>query len=106
MLAAPDNLITPSSITSTNCIFTHAPYTQNMQFLPMLQRLIASNSISSVNPTLDQGNREVIELLAGWLNDLGFTTEIMPLADPLVLSHINFASIIRLINVLVLVNFQ
>ncbi|MEH6469270.1 MAG: M20/M25/M40 family metallo-hydrolase, partial [Porticoccus sp.] len=47
----------------------------------MLQRLIASNSISSVNPTLDQGNREVIELLAGWLNDLGFTTEIMPLAD-------------------------
>ncbi|MDX2350199.1 MAG: acetylornithine deacetylase [Porticoccus sp.] len=53
-----------------------------MQFLPMLQRLIASNSISSVNPTLDQGNREVIELLAGWLNDLGFTTEIMPLADP------------------------
>ena len=48
----------------------------------MLQRLIASNSISSVNPSLDTGNREVIELLASWLSDLGFVTEIMPLADP------------------------
>jgi len=53
-----------------------------MQLIPMLQQLIAKNSISSINPTLDQGNREVIELLASWLNDLGFTTEIMPLADP------------------------
>lgn len=48
----------------------------------MLQQLIASNSISSVNPALDKGNREVIEILASWLNDLGFNTEIMPLADP------------------------
>lgn len=53
-----------------------------MQLIPMLQRLIATNSISSVNADIDQGNREVIELLANWLSDLGFATEIMPLADP------------------------
>ncbi|MDP1520936.1 acetylornithine deacetylase [Porticoccus litoralis] len=53
-----------------------------MQLIPMLQRLIAANSISSVNADIDQGNREVIELLAQWLSDLGFATEVMPLADP------------------------
>lgn len=53
-----------------------------MQLIPMLQRLIAANSISSVNPAIDQGNRAVIELLANWLSDLGFATEIIPLADP------------------------
>jgi acetylornithine deacetylase len=44
--------------------------------------LIECNSISSVNPALDQGNRTVIELLANWLDALGFKVEIMPLADP------------------------
>ncbi len=53
-----------------------------MQLIPMLQQIIAQNSISSINPALDQGNRKVIELLANWLNDLGFTTEVMPLSDP------------------------
>lgn len=53
-----------------------------MQLIPMLQRLIAANSISSVNANIDQGNREVIELLAQWLSDLGFATEVMPLSDP------------------------
>ena len=53
-----------------------------MQLIPMLQRLIAANSISSVNANIDQGNREVIELLAHWLSDLGFATEVMPLSDP------------------------
>jgi acetylornithine deacetylase len=48
----------------------------------MLQQLIATPSISSVNPALDQGNRAVIELLAGWLEDLDFTVDIMPLKDP------------------------
>ena len=65
-----------------NCFFGSAPYTQPMQLIPMLQRLIAANSISSVNADIDQGNREVIELLAQWLSDLGFATEVMPLADP------------------------
>lgn len=53
-----------------------------MNFLPMLQALIASNSISSVNADVDQGNREVIDILANWLDDLGFATEVMPLDDP------------------------
>lgn len=53
-----------------------------MNFLHMLQVLIASNSISSVNPDIDCSNREVIEILANWLDDLGFSTEIMPLEDP------------------------
>lgn len=53
-----------------------------MQLISMLQQLVTSNSISSINPSLDQGNREVIELLANWLNELGFATEVMPLADP------------------------
>lgn len=53
-----------------------------MQILPMFQQLIGCNSISSVNPGLDNGNREVIDLLAGWLDDLGFSVEVMPLADP------------------------
>ena len=53
-----------------------------MQLIPMLQQLIAKNSISSTNPALDQGNRDVIELLANWLDSLGFATEVMPLADP------------------------
>lgn len=53
-----------------------------MQLTTMLQQLIARNSISSANPALDHGNREVIDLLASWLDELGFTTEIMPLADP------------------------
>lgn len=48
----------------------------------MLKALIQANSISSVLPAIDQGNREVIELLAHWLEDLGFQIEIMPLADP------------------------
>ncbi|HEY8386507.1 MAG TPA: M20/M25/M40 family metallo-hydrolase, partial [Porticoccaceae bacterium] len=48
----------------------------------MLRALIASNSISSVLPAVDHGNRAVIDLLASWLEDVGFRTEIMPLADP------------------------
>ena len=53
-----------------------------MTVLDMLRRLIACNSISSVNPDIDHGNRDVINILANWLEDLGFHAEIMPLADP------------------------
>ncbi len=45
----------------------------------MMGSLIASNSISSENPAFDQGNIAVIEMLANWLSDLGFHTEVMPL---------------------------
>ena len=47
--------------------------------LDMIKDLIAINSVSSVDPSLDQGNRPVIELLANWLDDSGFQVEIMPL---------------------------
>jgi len=47
--------------------------------LDMIAALIGTPSISSVNPKLDQGNRKVIDLLAGWLDAAGFEVELMPL---------------------------
>lgn len=48
--------------------------------LQMLTELIAEPSVSSVSPEFDQGNRGVIDLLAGWLEDLDFAVEVLPLA--------------------------
>lgn len=45
----------------------------------LMQQLIALPSISCTNPALDQGNRNVINTLASWLEDLGFSTDIQPL---------------------------
>lgn len=45
--------------------------------IDQLQQLVGSPSVSSTDPKWDQGNRGVIELLASWLADLGFTTEIL-----------------------------
>ena len=45
----------------------------------MTRQLIATPSMSSVNPDYDTDNRAVIELMAGWLEDLGFAVEIMNL---------------------------
>jgi acetylornithine deacetylase len=47
--------------------------------LEMISRLIETPSISSVSPHLDMGNRAAIELLAEWLEGLGFRIEIQPL---------------------------
>jgi len=47
--------------------------------LEMISGLIATPSVSSVEPALDQGNLAVIELLASWLEDTGFAIEIMHL---------------------------
>jgi len=47
--------------------------------LDMISDLIATPSVSSANPALDQGNLAVIELLANWLDDTGFDIEIMRL---------------------------
>ena len=46
-----------------------------------LQKLIATPSVSSVQPQFDQTNIHVIDLLANWLSDLGFVIEIMPLPN-------------------------
>lgn len=48
--------------------------------LEMLHALIARPSVSSVSPAFDQSNREVIDLLANWLNDLGFAVEVPTLS--------------------------
>ncbi len=47
----------------------------------MMKQLIGTPSISCTNPAIDQGNRDVINLLAGWLDDLGFSTEIQPVNE-------------------------
>ncbi len=47
--------------------------------LNMIDGLVSTPSISSANPELNQGNRAVIDLLAGWLEDTGFEVEIMTL---------------------------
>jgi acetylornithine deacetylase len=47
----------------------------------LMQQLIALPSISCTSPALDRGNRDVINTLANWLDDLGFSTEILPLND-------------------------
>jgi acetylornithine deacetylase len=47
----------------------------------MLQTLIAAPSVSSINPQWDQSNRGVIEPLEGWLSDLGFNTEVLPVSN-------------------------
>lgn len=47
--------------------------------LQMIGGLIAAPSVSSVSPQFDQGNRAVIDLLANWLDGLGFKVEIQPL---------------------------
>lgn len=47
----------------------------------MMQELIACPSVSSVSPDIDMSNLAVIEKLAGWLEDLDFAVEVMPLAN-------------------------
>lgn len=49
------------------------------KLLDMIASLIASPSVSSVNPEFDQGNLAVIEQLADWLAPLGCQVEILPL---------------------------
>lgn len=45
----------------------------------MLSELVQLASVSSTIPSLDMGNRPVIERLANWLQPLGFNCKIMPL---------------------------
>ena len=49
------------------------------QLTDLLRQLIALPSISCTSPALDQGNRNVIDMLANWLENLGFSTEVQPL---------------------------
>ncbi len=47
----------------------------------MMRQLIETASVSSVQPALDMSNLPVCNLLAGWLEDLGFAVEILPVPD-------------------------
>ncbi len=47
----------------------------------MIRQLIASPSVSSVSPAFDQGNIDVINLLADWCRTLGFSVEIQNLDE-------------------------
>lgn len=47
--------------------------------MTQLSELVAVPSMSSVSPEFDTGNRGVIDLLAGWLADAGFSVEVLPL---------------------------
>ncbi|HUG99804.1 MAG TPA: acetylornithine deacetylase [Gammaproteobacteria bacterium] len=44
----------------------------------MIRQLVATPSVSSLQPELDQGNGAVCALLADWLEPLGFAVEIRP----------------------------
>jgi acetylornithine deacetylase len=47
----------------------------------LLRQLVSLPSVSSTSPQWDQGNREVIDLLAQHLQDLGFSIEIQELEE-------------------------
>ena len=47
--------------------------------LDQLGQLVGTASVSSTDPGWDQGNRQVIDLLAGWLEPQGFRCEVMPI---------------------------
>lgn len=50
------------------------------QLIEMIRTLVGTPSISSLTPSLDMGNRGVIDALADWASSLGFQVEIMPMA--------------------------
>jgi len=55
------------------------PITAAPDLREMLAGLIATPSISSVQPALDQSNRPVLHLLADWLESAGFRVELLPI---------------------------
>jgi len=54
---------------------------RHKQVLARLGELVATPSVSSTDPNWDQGNRAVVDLLAGWLEDLDFAVEIRNVTD-------------------------
>lgn len=47
----------------------------------MMEKLIATPSVSSILPQHDQSNLAVVEILAGWLQSLDFKVEILPIPE-------------------------
>lgn len=52
------------------------------RYREQLQQLVAIPSVSCAVPEWDMANLPIIELLASWLDDMGFRTQILPLAQP------------------------
>ncbi len=46
------------------------------KLIARVRQLIETPSVSSVSPAFDQSNQDVINLLANWLEDLGFAVEV------------------------------
>ncbi|KXI27367.1 acetylornithine deacetylase [Paraglaciecola hydrolytica] len=51
---------------------------QHSSFLEHYARIISTSSISAFDEKIDETNRPIIELLAGWLADFGFSINIQP----------------------------
>lgn len=51
------------------------------RFEDQLTQLVAQPSVSSAKAELDQSNLAVLELLASWLQAVGFTADIQPVSD-------------------------
>jgi len=48
------------------------------QFIPMMEALIGTPSVSSTDPALDMSDRAAATLVGQWLETAGFRTELMP----------------------------
>lgn len=51
------------------------------ELVPMLRTLVETPSVSSTDASIDSSNRPVVDHLAGWLEELGFDIEFVPLPD-------------------------
>lgn len=50
-------------------------------FIELYRQLIATPSISATDAKTDQSNEALINLLANWLETLGFSIEIQPVPE-------------------------
>ena len=49
--------------------------------IDMLRELVASPSVSCTDPSIDQSNLGVVHQLAGWLEELDFKVDVLPMPD-------------------------
>jgi len=49
--------------------------------MELFAQLVAAQSVSCTNPSLDQSNKAMIDLLAGWFEALGLRVEVMAIPD-------------------------
>ena len=49
--------------------------------IDMLRELVASPSVSCTDPSIDQSNLGVVNQLAGWLEELHFKVDVLPMPD-------------------------